>query len=116
MESHRFAASGGGPGPECMLLGSEGHLGLVTQAWVRLRPQPTFRAATIGRFPAFFRAAKVRSIPHGCSIRECSLIHSERQGKIYACSIRLPSAPVKTAVILSRVLFSTCARSGGKSG
>jgi alkyldihydroxyacetonephosphate synthase len=43
-ESRRLPSSGAGPSPDRMLLGSEGILGVVTDAWVRVRPRPTFRA------------------------------------------------------------------------
>ncbi len=63
VQSRRFPASGAGPAPERLWLGSEGILGIVTQAWVRLRLQPTYRAATTVRFQDFFRAVEaVRAI------------------------------------------------------
>jgi alkyldihydroxyacetonephosphate synthase len=63
MESRRFPASGAGPAPERMWLGSEGILGIVTQSWVRLRSRPTFRAATTVKFQTFFSAVEaVRAI------------------------------------------------------
>ena len=58
MESRRFPASGAGPAPEPIWLGSEGILGIVTQAWVRLRARPTFRAATTVKFHTFFGAVE----------------------------------------------------------
>ena len=36
-----------------MLLGSEGILGVITQAWVRVRPRPRFRAAADVEFQTF---------------------------------------------------------------
>ncbi len=63
VQSRRFPASGAGPAPERLWLGSEGILGIVTQAWVRLRPRPTYRAATTVRFQDFFYAVEaVRAI------------------------------------------------------
>jgi alkyldihydroxyacetonephosphate synthase len=38
-ESRRLPASGAGPSPDRMLLGSEGTLAIVTEAWVRIRPR-----------------------------------------------------------------------------
>ncbi|MGH7057944.1 MAG: FAD-binding oxidoreductase, partial [Acetobacteraceae bacterium] len=40
----RFPASGAGPSPERLFIGSEGILGVITEAWVRLSVRPTFRA------------------------------------------------------------------------
>ncbi len=45
VESRRFPALGAGPAPERLWLGSEGILGIITQAWMRLRSRPTYRAA-----------------------------------------------------------------------
>jgi alkyldihydroxyacetonephosphate synthase len=49
--------SGAGPSPDRMLIGSEGTLGIVTEAWMRLRKRPTFRANTSVRFKDFYQAA-----------------------------------------------------------
>src|SRR3954463_2504357 len=38
--SRRLPGSGAGPSPDRLLLGSEGILGIVTDAWVRVRPRP----------------------------------------------------------------------------
>jgi alkyldihydroxyacetonephosphate synthase len=45
LESRRLPASGAGPSPDRMLLGSEGTLGIITQAWMRLQDRPRWRAA-----------------------------------------------------------------------
>jgi alkyldihydroxyacetonephosphate synthase len=42
--SRRLPASGAGPSPDRLLLGSEGTLGIVTEAWVRVQRRPTSRA------------------------------------------------------------------------
>jgi alkyldihydroxyacetonephosphate synthase len=42
--SRRLPASGAGPSPDRLLLGSEGTLGVVTDAWVRVQRRPTSRA------------------------------------------------------------------------
>jgi alkyldihydroxyacetonephosphate synthase len=38
-ESRRLPASGAGPSPDRLLLGSEGILAVITEAWVRIRPR-----------------------------------------------------------------------------
>jgi alkyldihydroxyacetonephosphate synthase len=38
-ESRRLPASGAGPSPDRLLLGSEGTLAIITEAWVRVRPR-----------------------------------------------------------------------------
>jgi alkyldihydroxyacetonephosphate synthase len=55
--SRRLPGSGAGPSPDRLLLGSEGILGLITEAWVRVRPRPVHRAARAVRFDAFLGGA-----------------------------------------------------------
>ena len=52
-ESRRVPASGAGPSPDRLLLGSEGTLGVITDAWVRVQRRPTFRAAADVTFASF---------------------------------------------------------------
>ena len=52
-ESRRLPGSGAGISPDRMLIGSEGTLGLITEAWVRVRPRPRFRASAGVRFATF---------------------------------------------------------------
>lgn len=51
MESRRLPGSGAGPSPDRMMIGSEGTLGFVTRAWMRVQDRPTFRAAASVNFP-----------------------------------------------------------------
>ena len=39
-ESRRLPGSGAGPSPDRLLIGSEGILGVITEAWVRVQPRP----------------------------------------------------------------------------
>jgi alkyldihydroxyacetonephosphate synthase len=43
-ESRRLPGSGAGPSPDRLFLGSEGALGVITEAWMRLQERPRFRA------------------------------------------------------------------------
>ncbi len=43
-ESLRVPASGAGPSPDRFWLGSEGALGVITEAWMRVQSRPGFRA------------------------------------------------------------------------
>ncbi len=52
-ESRRLPGSGAGPSPDRMLVGSEGILGVIAEAWVRVRPRPEFKAACGGRVRRF---------------------------------------------------------------
>ncbi|NIW38717.1 MAG: FAD-binding protein, partial [Gemmatimonadetes bacterium] len=51
IESRRLPGSGAGPSPDRLLIGSEGILGIITEAWMRLQDRPTFRASAAVRFP-----------------------------------------------------------------
>ncbi len=48
-ESRRLPGSGAGPSPDRMFLGSEGALGVITEAWMRLQQRPLWqRTASVG--------------------------------------------------------------------
>jgi alkyldihydroxyacetonephosphate synthase len=46
VESRRLPGSGAGPSPDRLFIGSEGILGVIVEAWMRLQDRPTFRAST----------------------------------------------------------------------
>ena len=52
-QSRRLPASGAGIAPDRMLLGSEGILGVITEAWVRVRPRPQASSLAAVRFAEF---------------------------------------------------------------
>jgi alkyldihydroxyacetonephosphate synthase len=75
IETRRLPGSGAGPSPDRMFIGSEGALGVISRAWMRLQPRPKFRAGSSIRFSTFFAAAQaVRAIsqaglyPSNCRI------------------------------------------------
>jgi alkyldihydroxyacetonephosphate synthase len=53
VETRRFPGSGAGPSPDRLFLGSEGILGVITEAWMRLQDRPRFRATAVARFASF---------------------------------------------------------------
>ena len=62
-ESRRLPGSGAGPSPDRLLLGSEGILGVIAEAWVRVRPRPQFKASCGVDFDNFAAGARaVREI------------------------------------------------------
>ena len=62
-ESRRLPGSGAGPSPDRMLIGSEGILGLITEAWVRIRPKPVHKLSCGVTFESFAAGAEaVRAI------------------------------------------------------
>jgi alkyldihydroxyacetonephosphate synthase len=56
-QSRRLPGSGAGPSPDRMLIGSEGILGVITEAWMRVRPRPVFKATATIEFEDFVTAA-----------------------------------------------------------
>jgi alkyldihydroxyacetonephosphate synthase len=58
LETRRLPGSGAGPSPDRLFIGSEGILGVITEAWVRLQDRPRFRAGGAVRFRDFFTAAR----------------------------------------------------------
>ncbi len=57
-ESRRLPGSGAGPSPDRLLLGSEGTLGIVTEAWVRLQAKPVYKLSCGVAFDDFHAAAE----------------------------------------------------------
>ena len=58
MESRRLPGSGAGPSPDRLMIGSEGALGIITEAWMRLQDRPTYRAGGAVLFDDVFKAAE----------------------------------------------------------
>ncbi len=58
MESRRLPGSGAGPSPDRMIIGSEGSLGIITEAWMRLQDRPKYRASVSVGFEKFYDAAR----------------------------------------------------------
>ncbi len=75
-ESRRLPGSGAGVSPDRMLLGSEGTLGVITEAWMRVRPRPRQRASAAVRFDDFETGAiAVRALSQsGLNPANCRLI------------------------------------------
>ncbi|MFJ3925237.1 FAD-binding oxidoreductase [Streptomyces sp. NPDC090022] len=57
-ESLRVPGSGAGPSPDRLFLGSEGTLGVITEAWMRLQDRPRHRASASVVFEDFTVAAE----------------------------------------------------------
>ncbi len=52
-ESERVPSSGAGPAPDRLWLGSEGALGVITSAWLRVRRRPTFKLGAAASFSSY---------------------------------------------------------------
>ena len=75
-ESRRLPGSGAGPSPDRALIGSEGILGVITEAWVRVQERPRFRGNASVGFERFERGAEaVRALAQsGLHPSNCRLL------------------------------------------
>ena len=90
-ESRRLPGSGAGPSPDRLLLGSEGILGVITEAWVRVRERPRWKLSVGVAFDSFAGGAgAVRELsqsglnPSNCRLldpSESELTHAGQPGK-----------------------------------
>ncbi|WP_328535226.1 FAD-binding oxidoreductase [Streptomyces sp. NBC_00344] len=105
--SWRLPASGAGPSPDRLFLGSEGALGVITEAWMRLQERPRHKASapvSFADFPAALRA--VRAIaqsgltPANCRLLdpgEAALSGAARDGRsLLVLGFESAAAPVDT--------------------
>ena len=74
-ESRRLPGSGAGPSPDRMLIGSEGILGVITEAWVRVQEPPAFKQSAAVLFEGFEPGAEAvralaqsRLFPSNCRL------------------------------------------------
>src|SRR2546423_412221 len=87
VETRRLPGSGAGPSPDRLFIGSEGILGVITEAWIRLQDRPRFRAGGAVQFADFFSASRaVRAIaqaglyPANCRILDPQEAHNTGAG------------------------------------
>ncbi len=85
-ESRRLPGSGAGVSPDRMLAGSEGTLGIIVEAWMRVQPRPAHRASAAVRFEDFARGAEcVRAIAQsGLNPANCRLIDPQEARLTFA--------------------------------
>ena len=76
VETRRLPGSGAGPSPDRLFLGSEGALGVITEAWMRIQPRPRWRGAFTARFASFSVGARcVRALAQsGLHPTNCRLL------------------------------------------
>lgn len=119
--SRRLPGSGAGPSPDRMLLGSEGTLGIITEAWVRVRPRPSVRASCAVRFPSFLAGADaVRAVVQsGLQPANCRLLDpleavqtGSGDGRHAVLVLGFESADLPVDALLEAAL-ALCAAHGG---
>jgi alkyldihydroxyacetonephosphate synthase len=121
LESRRLPGSGAGPSPDRMMIGSEGILGIITQAWMRLQGRPQFRAGGAVRFKDFFTAARaVRAVaqaglyPSNCRILDPAEAYNTgaADGSVAIMVLAFESADHAVEAWMARAL-ECCADHGG---
>jgi alkyldihydroxyacetonephosphate synthase len=122
-ESRRLPGSGAGPSPDRLLLGSEGALGVITEAWMRVRPKPRGRASRAVRFADFAAgAAAVRAIVQaGLAPSNCRLVDAREAALTFAGDgshallVLGFESPVPSPTVSGRMAeaLALCAQAGG---
>ena len=76
LQTRRLPGSGAGPAPDRLVIGSEGTLGVITEAWVRVQVPPRFRASASVQFDDYRAAAQcVRALAQsGLHPSNCRLL------------------------------------------
>jgi alkyldihydroxyacetonephosphate synthase len=103
-ESRRLPGSGAGPSPDRMLIGSEGVLGVITRAWVRVQDRPTFKESAGVTFDSFEAGAlAVRALsqsglyPSNCRLLdpgEAALTGASTEGALLVLGFESADHPV----------------------
>ena len=77
LETRRLPGSGAGPSPDRLFIGSEGILGVITEAWMRLQDRPALPRRRRGAVRRFLRRrarrARDRARP-GCIPSNCRIL------------------------------------------
>ncbi len=122
LESRRLPASGAGPQMERLVAGSEGSLGVITEAWMRLQERPRYRAGTSIKFPDYGEAvAAVRDLaqsdlfPTNCRLLDPTeaMISGTAIGKDAILLVAFESADHSPEAAMKRAL-DICRAHGGK--
>jgi alkyldihydroxyacetonephosphate synthase len=122
--SRRLPGSGAGPSPDRLLVGSEGTLGVITEAWVRVQPRPTHRASAGVRFPSFAIGAEcVRELSQsGLHPSNCRLVDPAEarftmsgDGSFALLVLGFESCDHPVEALMDRALV-ICAQHGGTIG
>ena len=122
LESRRLPGSGAGPSPDRLFIGSEGALGVITEAWVRLRERPTFRASTTVSFEELQDAvAAVRLVsqsglfPSNVRLLDCheASLNGFGDGRSHLVVLAFESADHPVTAWMDRAL-EICAECGGR--
>ena len=121
METRRLPGSGAGPQPERLIMGSEGILGVITEAWMRLQDTPKLRASAAIKFTDFLKGADaVRALAQsGLTPSNCRLIDADEafgtgagDGSASLMVLAFESADHDQAAKLARAIELVCDHGG----
>lgn len=121
VSTHRHPASGAGPEPLRLLLGSEGSFGVITEAWMRVVPRPLHRSSASVRFSDWNDAvAAARSIarsnllPSNCRLLDATeaKLHRVAFDGSHVLLLGFESADHPVAAQLTLALEHTAAHRG----
>ncbi|MFJ9643171.1 FAD-binding oxidoreductase [Streptomyces sp. NPDC101206] len=119
--SWRLPASGAGPSPDRLFLGSEGALGVITEAWVRLQRRPVHKASASVAFTDFHDALRaVQAVAQSdLAPANCRLLDAGEAGLAGAAQdgsavlvLGFESADAPVAALLDRALDLARAHGG----
>ncbi len=81
-QSRRLPASGAGPSPDRFAIGSEGAMGIITEAWLRLPSRPIYRSGATFAFADFYDGIEaIREVAQaGLNPANCRLIDPREAG------------------------------------
>jgi alkyldihydroxyacetonephosphate synthase len=120
VETRRLPGSGAGPSPDRWFLGSEGTLGVITEAWMRVQDRPVFRAAATARFERFDDGvAAARAVaqsglfPANCRLLDATeaLLTGTDDGRAHVLLLAFESADHRLNAWVARAV--ECARDHG---
>jgi len=123
LESRRLPASGAGPAPDRLLLGSEGSFGVVTEAWLRLQDRPRWRGSCDVRFASFSAGAQAVRVllqsgllPANCRLLdpgEAQLAGGDGTAALLVVGFESAHLPVDSALAAA---IEICQGAGGTPG
>ncbi|UGT39562.1 FAD-binding oxidoreductase [Nocardia yamanashiensis] len=122
-ESRRLPASGAGPSPDRLFLGSEGTLGIITEAWMRLQDRPRWKAGASVLFDDYARAVDAtRAIAQsGLRPANCRLLDpveafinagADAAGGVLVLGFESAAVPVDSSL---EAALELCREFGGKA-
>jgi alkyldihydroxyacetonephosphate synthase len=79
MESRRLPASGAGPSPDRFVMGTEGSIGIITEAWIRVLDRTKYKTSGTVTFQDYYQGVEaVRAISQaGLYPSNCRLIDAQ---------------------------------------